>query len=315
MIRPYIRRRSLDNSYWYMGHLSSALATSADTGGSLSIFDVTIRPGMEPPAHVHSREAEAIYLFEGSLNGWAGETPLCAGAGEVANLPNHEPHGWKALPGPDGQTARGLLILVPSDLEDYFLRFSEPAQELNLPNVAENQYAAKMQQSIGQMIADAAEFGIQWMPPDYVPTLSDAPKMPRPCLSLLGEQFKPLTLAVETGGAFTALEWTSPVGSQLPRHCHEDADEAFYVLDGAIDFQTDGGFAVTAQPGDFVFLPKGLPHIHRATNGAPSCAFQILTPGGLEAAIAEAAALPPDQVTPEILAAIAARCNLTLLPE
>jgi len=314
MIRPYLRRRSRENSYWYMGHLSSALVTGDDTGGALALFDVTIRAGMEPPAHVHSREEEAIFVLDGRIDGWSGNTRLSAGPGELVNLPNQKPHGWKLTPGSDGQTGRGLVLVVPGAMEAFFRRFSEPAPTLTLPDVHENAYAAKMQESLPQMIADAAEFGIQWMPPDYVPALRDTPNEAHPCLDVLGERFRPLAVSAETAGAFTAFEWTSPAQSILPYHLHREADEVFYVLEGEIAITAGEDFAVVAQPGDCVFLPKGMPHTHRATGGRPSRAFQILTPGGVETALAEVAALSPEEVTPERLAIIAERGGVQLLP-
>jgi len=315
MILPYLRRRTLAHSHWYMGHLSSGLATHDDTGGALTVLEVNMRPGMEPPAHVHSREAEAIFVLDGGIEGWAGNRRISAGPGEIANLPNGEPHGWKVTAGADGKSIRGLLILAPSGLESFFERYSVPAQSLELPEVDVNQYAIDMQQNVGKMIADGAEFGIQWMPPDYTPALDDAPVFAKPCLHVLGEHFEPLALAVETGGSFTAMIWHSPVESQMPKHRHNTADEAFYVLDGEVAITAGERFSVIARPGDFVFLPKGLPHTHRSHGGKPSRALQIVTPGGVETALAEVAALAPHEITIERLMEIAERGQITLLPE
>ena len=43
--------------------------------------------------------------------------------------------------------------------------------------------------------------------------------------------------------------------------------------------------------------------------------YQLLTPGGIEAGLAEVAALAPEELTPQRLAECAARANLTLLPD
>ncbi|MGC4047465.1 MAG: cupin domain-containing protein [Armatimonas sp.] len=314
MSRPYVRRRAQDNSWWYMGHLSTVLAMPEDTDGSMGVFDVTIRAGMEPPPHVHSREVEAIFLLDGYLEGFAGNQRLCAGPGELVNLPMNQPHGWKITAGNDGVSARGLVIAVPGAFGHYFRRFSEPCEKLALPDVNNNAYQAKMQADIGGMIADAAEFGIEWMPPGYMPpTLQTLPARPA-CLNVLGEQFQPLALSGETGGHYAAMIWTSPAQSQLPCHRHEDADEAFYVLEGRIAIQTEDDFWVIAEPGDFVFLPRGVAHRHNAAGGAPARAFQLLTPGGVEGGLAEVAALPPQEINFPALAEIAERYRLTLLP-
>jgi quercetin dioxygenase-like cupin family protein len=134
-------------------------------------------------------------------------------------------------------------------------------------------------------------------------------------LVVLGEGFSPLATAAETGGALTVMLWTSPEGSQLPKHLHQDADEAFFVLEGQLAITVGESFSVVALPGDFVFLPKGIAHSHRATGGQVARAFQILTPGGVEVGLAEVATLSPEEATPQRLAECAARANLLLLPE
>ncbi len=41
-----------------------------------------------------------------------------------------------------------------------------------------------------------------------------------------------------------------------PRHVQTDEEEAFYVLDGEIEFEVDGLVAI-ATPGTFAFVPRG----------------------------------------------------------
>lgn len=42
-------------------------------------------------------------------------------------------------------------------------------------------------------------------------------------------------------------------------HVHREEDEAFYVLEGTVDFVCAGEFFRT-EAGAFTFLPRGLPH-------------------------------------------------------
>ena len=53
---------------------------------------------------------------------------------------------------------------------------------------------------------------------------------------------------------FSAMEWLSPAQSGLPKHLHHDADEVFYILEGAVAITAGDDFSVVATPGDFVFL-------------------------------------------------------------
>jgi quercetin dioxygenase-like cupin family protein len=59
-------------------------------------------------------------------------------------------------------------------------------------------------------------------------------------LNVLGMPLTMLCEAGETGGAWSLFEEEVPLGMGPPPHRH-DWDEAYYILDGAVDFQVDGG--------------------------------------------------------------------------
>ena len=44
---------------WWLGALAIIKATAADTGGTLTVLDVTDPPWVKAPLHVHHREDEA----------------------------------------------------------------------------------------------------------------------------------------------------------------------------------------------------------------------------------------------------------------
>ena len=90
-----------------------------------------------------------------------------------------------------------------------------------------------------------------------------------------------LAAAAQTDGRFTLIRVEVPADDHVPLHRHIAMDESFYVLDGSLDV-TCGQDVFAAAAGDFVHLPRGLPH--RYTAGAGGAQFLILaTPGGLEA--------------------------------
>lgn len=107
----------------------------------------------------------------------------------------------------------------------------------------------------------------------------------------------------DTGGGFTLVEFLNPPGFSPPVHVHHDEDEAFYILEGTATFHC-GKEAWTAGAGDFVLLPKGIPHWFRVTDDAALRSLQISTPARFEqfaAAVgqpAEARRLPPPPDAP-----------------
>jgi len=68
--------------------------------------------------------------------------------------------------------------------------------------------------------------------------------------------------AAETAGAYSLTEHLVTAASNPPMHVQVDEDEAFYVLEGEIEFEVDGRF-VTATPGTFAFVARGAAHRFR----------------------------------------------------
>ena len=63
-----------------------------------------------------------------------------------------------------------------------------------------------------------------------------------------------------TNGAFSFMERTLPPGGRKPPpHIHTNCEEAFYVLDGEIEFFL-GDVTVVGRPGSFVHVPGGVSH-------------------------------------------------------
>jgi quercetin dioxygenase-like cupin family protein len=66
----------------------------------------------------------------------------------------------------------------------------------------------------------------------------------------------------ETGGAYSLTEHLVTAASNPPMHVQVDEDEAFYILDGEVEFEVDGVVA-TATPGTFAFVARGAAHTFR----------------------------------------------------
>ena len=94
-----------------------------------------------------------------------------------------------------------------------------------------------------------------------------------------------------TTGGFDQFELTAqPNHTGAPLHVHAAVDESFYVLAGAFRFAVAGS-EVIAEPGSFLFVPRGTAHTW--TNAAATASTMLLTfvPGGMKPFFDEAAAL------------------------
>jgi quercetin dioxygenase-like cupin family protein len=114
---------------WWFGSLAEIKATAADTGGQMTIVEVTEAPGSEAPLHVHHRDDEGFWILEGDVTFEVGDTTIEAHTGDYVLGPRDIPHRFTV--GDAG--ARMLFILVPGGIEDLIMATSEPAASRTLP--------------------------------------------------------------------------------------------------------------------------------------------------------------------------------------
>jgi quercetin dioxygenase-like cupin family protein len=120
--------------------------------------------------------------------------------------------------------------------------------------------------------------------------------------------------AAQTGGALGLIEQIVPPGLGSPYHVHRHEDEAFYLLEGAIRFFSEGRSWVLG-PGGFAFLPRGIPHGFRTEGDVPSRSLLLATPSGFEEFVTELSAPLPPAGPPDmgVLMATAARYGIEIL--
>lgn len=92
--------------------------------------------------------------------------------------------------------------------------------------------------------------------------------------------------AATTGGVLGLAEATIPFGHSPGLHVHRDEDEAFYVLEGTVDFVC-GDDRFRGEAGAFVFLPRGLPHTFLGVSDSTARVLVLMLPGGLEQIFSE----------------------------
>ncbi len=100
-----------------------------------------------------------------------------------------------------------------------------------------------------------------------------------------GRRFGPgLTAKLEFGQSpdFAVFEGPLPPESVgPPPHIHRSDDEAFYVLDGSVQFISDAAPQVCAA-GSFVFVPRGTVHGFANPATAPATVLVVTSPRAIE---------------------------------
>ena len=90
-----------------------------------------------------------------------------------------------------------------------------------------------------------------------------------------------------TGGALALVEFAHPPDFATPPHIHHDEDEAFYILEGTMKgFCGDQQWRATA--GDFVWLPRGVPHGYAVDGDQSLRTLAICVPTGFESFVRDA---------------------------
>jgi len=128
-LEPAAVRTSEGEARWWFGGLAEIKATAADTGGQMTIVEVTQHPGAEAPLHVHYRDDEGFWVLEGDVTFEVGDQTIEASAGDYVFGPRDIPHRFTV----GDQGCRMLFILVPGGIEDLIRATSEPAPSRTLP--------------------------------------------------------------------------------------------------------------------------------------------------------------------------------------
>ena len=139
---------------------------------------------------------------------------------------------------------------------------------------------------------------------------------------LLGMLVTFKAVSEETGGEYSLYELTVPPQLGALPHIHHAEAEAFYVLDGEVEF-LKGERTLRAAIGEFVFIPRGVVHGFTNVGQEPARCLGIVTPGGLAEKLltglgepAKAETLPPlpvDQPDVERIAAIVSKYDTEMV--
>jgi quercetin dioxygenase-like cupin family protein len=87
-------------------------------------------------------------------------------------------------------------------------------------------------------------------------------------LKVLGTEVRFLCEAESTGTAWSLMEVVLPRDGGPPPHDH-DWDEAYYVIEGQVQFTIDGQ-SYLATAGDFLYTPGGMLHGFRGASDRPA---------------------------------------------
>ncbi len=149
-LEPLVVRKGEGEARWWFGALAETKATAADTGGQMTIVEVTEHPGAEAPLHVHHRDDEGFWILEGEVTFEVGDHTIEASAGDYVFGPRGIPHRFRV----GDRGCRMLFILVPAGIEDVIRATSEPAASRTLPPPPEAEPTAEEIEGLKAIVSD-----------------------------------------------------------------------------------------------------------------------------------------------------------------
>jgi quercetin dioxygenase-like cupin family protein len=122
ILAPAATRRDEGEARWWFGALAEIRLTADQTGGALSIVEVTEPPNAEAPLHVHHNDDETFYVLEGEVTVLVGDERIDLEAGDFLFGPRDIPHAYVVR----SERARMLVTASPSGVEELFVSLGVP---------------------------------------------------------------------------------------------------------------------------------------------------------------------------------------------
>lgn len=150
------RKQDEGKALWVLGGLYDVKVAGEETGGALTLVEMTIPPGMGPPPHTHAG-AEAVYVLEGVLSYHIGEETVEGGPGSVFHIPEGT---WEHFEPAGDAPVRILVIYTPGGIDEFFAEVGEPAPSRQVPPTPEGP------PDLERIMAAASRYGMEMRPPE-----------------------------------------------------------------------------------------------------------------------------------------------------
>ena len=111
--------------WFYGGGVHTWIASSAETGGSLMVFEDHMSQGKATPLHIHANEDEALYVLEGEILVHIDGENHRVGPRGFAFAPRGVPHAFLVT----SPEAHMLCLETPGSAEAFYRGASEPASD------------------------------------------------------------------------------------------------------------------------------------------------------------------------------------------
>jgi quercetin dioxygenase-like cupin family protein len=151
-----VRNPGEGTAFWMLGGLYEVKASSSETGGEMTVIEMTMPGGIGPPPHTHPG-TESVYVLEGTLRYHIGDDTFEGGPGSFFHIPNGVMENFEPI-----TDCRLLVVYTPGGIEQFFAEAGEPAERREVPP------ALTEPPDIERLIAIGRKYGMEIRPPTPV---------------------------------------------------------------------------------------------------------------------------------------------------
>jgi quercetin dioxygenase-like cupin family protein len=148
-----VRASGEGDAFWLLGGLYEVKVAGAETGGALTIMEMTLPAGMGPPPHTHPG-AESVYVMEGKIRYHIEDETFDGGPGSFFHIPAGTVENFEPV-----EPAHLLVVYIPGGMEAFFAEAGEPAARREIPP------APTEPPDIGRLIAIGEKHGLNIVSP------------------------------------------------------------------------------------------------------------------------------------------------------
>ncbi|WP_433518964.1 cupin domain-containing protein [Nonomuraea sp. CA-143628] len=121
------RKPGEGDAFWVLGGLYEIKAASDETGGGVTVIEMTVPAGMGPPPHTHPG-TEMLYILEGTVRVYIDDEVVEGGPGSFFYIPDRTWERFEPL-----TDARILVTYAPGGIEGFFAEIGELAPTRQAP--------------------------------------------------------------------------------------------------------------------------------------------------------------------------------------
>jgi len=148
-----VRKQGEGDAFWMLGGLYEVKAAGPETGGAMTVMEMTMPAGMGPPPHTHAG-TETVYVLDGTLRYHIGGEVFEGGPGSFFHIPAGVVENFEPV-----SDCRLLVTSTLGGIEEFFAEAGEPAARREVPP------APTEPPDIERLMAIGEKYGTEIRPP------------------------------------------------------------------------------------------------------------------------------------------------------